>query len=118
MYAVRMRIGGLLLGLAGLAYADSRCLPCHPAQVRSYAQTGMGRSISVPTVETSPSGAFEHGPSDMVFRVSSPSGAVLHEMERSGRKAVYSPRWTIGSGNHGSSYVIAIGDALFQSPIS
>jgi hypothetical protein len=78
----------------------------------------MGRSISVPTVETSPSGAFEHGPSDTVFRVSSPSGAVLHEMERSGRKAVYSPRWTIGSGNHGSSYVIAIGDALFQSPIS
>lgn len=78
----------------------------------------MGRSIAAATGETSPPGVFEHRRSTTEFRVLSRPGTVLHEMERFGRKSVYSPRWAVGSGNRGRSYIIAIGDALFQSPIS
>jgi hypothetical protein len=81
----------MLLGLAlgGLLMADSRCLPCHSKQVKSFARTGMGRSISKP--------------SKMVHQM--PTGS-------------YPPAWAVGSGNQGTSYLIAIKDALFQSPLS
>ena len=69
--------------------ADSRCLPCHSKQVESYARTGMGRSISKPS-------------------------KMVHKMAA----GTYPLAWAVGSGNQGTSYLIAIKDALFQSPLS
>jgi hypothetical protein len=85
-------LGTVLAGLtlsAALLAADPRCLPCHSKQVESYARTGMGRSISKPS-------NLEH---------KLPSGS-------------YPLAWAVGSGNQGTSYLIAIKDALFQSPLS
>ena len=89
--AGRYRLGMMLLGLAlsGLLMADSQCLPCHAKQVESYARTGMARSISKPS-------------------------KMVHKMAASS----YPLAWAVGSGSQGTSYLIAIKDALFQSPLS
>ena len=100
----------LLLLLPLMLGADPRCLPCHARQVRSYAQTGMGRSISKPAGEVEEQFAQ--------FKVSWRSDQLVHTMTRGGQTASYPVAWAVGSGNQGKSYLIAIKDALFQSPIS
>jgi len=40
------------------AIAAHPCSPCHPAEVKSYAATGMGLSIS--HIATQPAGTFTH----------------------------------------------------------
>ncbi len=104
------RLGTLILLVPVMLGADPRCLPCHARQVRSYAQTGMGRSISKPAGEVEQ----QFGR----FKVSWRSGQLVHTMTSGGHSASYPVAWAVGSGNQGKSYLIAIKDALFQSPIS
>ena len=56
-----MRLVVLSATLAGVLSADSRCLPCHAKQVRSYATTGMGRSLTKPSAEAIKHQDFRHG---------------------------------------------------------
>jgi len=113
-----MRLAALLVALAGVLCADNRCQSCHPEQVKSYAATGMARSITIPSAESAEHAEFNHALSKTIFRVTWQEGKLLHEMTRSGHRSAYTADWAIGSGNHGKSYLIKIGDALFQSPSS
>lgn len=105
-----LRLGMLIFLAPALLMADARCLPCHARQVRSYAETGMGRSISKPSTEKEE----KFGQ----YKVSRESGKLVHSLTRDGRTTSYPVAWAVGSGNQGKSYLIAIKDALFQSPIS
>ena len=113
-----MRLWGLLLAVAGSAFSDPRCVSCHPQQVKTYAATEMGRSVSKPTVEAVPRQQFLHRASGTEFEAEWRSRTLVHTLVRGSRKAEYVPAWAIGSGNAGKSYLIRIGDSLFQSPIS
>jgi hypothetical protein len=117
MYPGDMRLPGLLLA-AGVLWADPRCLPCHSQQVESYLNTGMGRSIGIPAAEAIARQQFTHKTSGTRLLAEWRSGTLVHSLTRNGRESAYSPAWAIGSGNAGKSYLIAIGDALFQSPVS
>ncbi|MEX2263994.1 MAG: multiheme c-type cytochrome [Bryobacteraceae bacterium] len=104
-----------MLILAFLA-ASQLCINCHPKQVEGYARTGMGRSLGRPVPQ--PDGQFQHRFSGTRFGARFADGRLLHRLERNGRRAEYPIDYFIGSGNEGRSYLIRIGDALFQSPVS
>ena len=65
-----------------------------------------------------PSGSFTHPVSGTKFTiVSSPSG-MRQRIERQGLRAEYEIAYVLGSGNHAFTYLVRVGDYLFQSPIS
>ncbi len=111
-----MRRCFLLIALAaGSISAQEKCLPCHEAEVKAFAQTGMGRSIAqseLPTV------SFQHKPSHSSMAVQFRGGQMYHRVERNGLTAEYPIAIGIGSGNVGHSYAVLIGGSLFESPIS
>ena len=75
----------------------------------------MARSLSRPTGQ--PSGSFTHPASRTKFTiVSSPSG-MRQRIERQGLRAEHEIAYVLGSGNHAFSYLVGVGDYLFQSPL-
>lgn len=74
----------------------------------------MGRSLRRPAVE--PQGAFTTA-SGTKFTIRSSARGTFQRMERFGGAAEYRVAYVIGSGNHAASYLIQVGDHLFQSPV-
>lgn len=108
----------LLVVLFVLVDPGAACETCHSRQVSAYRKTGMGRSVSRPAREIIEAQEVRHATSNSVLNVSWRSNQLLHSVTRNGKRAAYPVTWTIGSGNEGKSYLIQVGDALFQSPIS
>lgn len=119
----------LLLMVAGpLAQAndyvgDQACQTCHAAEARAFQKTGMGRSMTAPSL-TDPLGEFRRaakvaGPAGISYVSTVRDGRVYHESVR-GDAVLESHEvlYSMGSGEHGRSYLIARGDALFMSPLS
>jgi len=92
--------------------AIASCAPCHEAIVRSYAATGMGRSVSRPTEETRARGKGKHGGQE--WEVASRDGKLTHRVGSETR----APEWAVGSGHEGKSYIWRVGDSFFQSPLA
>ena len=92
--------------------AAASCLPCHEAIVRTYAQTGMGRSVSRPTVENPVRQEGSHGSARWVALWNNKQ--MIHAINEEARPM----QWAVGSGHEGKSYLLQLGDALFQSPLS
>lgn len=105
-----------LIALAcGAAEPAHPCASCHPDQVASYAQTGMGKSLSL--TATQPRGRLSHRQSGTDFSISYSGGSMRQAMSRDGLTAQYEVAYVIGSGHRAFGYLIQIGDALFQSPL-
>ncbi|MEJ7605121.1 MAG: multiheme c-type cytochrome [Bryobacteraceae bacterium] len=111
-------MAAVLLALTRVLSADTRCSACHAKVVISYEKTGMGRSISRPSKEVVPYQKFDHPVSGTKLSSAWSSGALLHKLMRNGQQSVYKTSWAVGSGNQCKSFLIEIGVALFQSPIS
>ena len=106
----------LIFLLSASAAPTDRCAICHPKEVNEYARTGMGRSLSRPNGQ--PSGSFTHPFSGTKFTiVASPSG-MRQRIEQKGVRAEHEIAYVVGSGNHGFSYLVRVGDSLFQSPLA
>ena len=107
---------------------DEVCEGCHPAQYKEFKQTGMGRSISVPSPGDLSALArpvsFYSKPLHRTYTAFVRSGKMYHqELERdAGGKLVFSEThevaYAVGSGDVGKSYIVTKGDELFVSPIS
>ena len=97
---------------AGLAFAaQPGCQSCHAEIVRSFATTGMGQSVGRPA---SAQASVRHHVSASVLSVDGKQ----HRVERAGLSAQYPVVLRIGSGKVGSSFAVAVGETLFQSPVS
>jgi len=113
----------------GVEYVgDEACRSCHPSEYSSFKQTGMGRSVSVPS------------PSDLrdlaqpvtirskelkrTYTVFARDGKMFHEESERDAKGnlVYSDTreiaYAVGAGDFGKSYLLAEDGALFVSPVS
>ena len=110
-----IRLSALLL--APVVHAANHCQPCHPKEVAAYSHSHMSRSLRRPGME--PPGAFTSTISATTtrFTIRASDKGVFQRMERFGGSAEYRVAYAIGSGNHASSYLIQVGDHLFQSPI-
>lgn len=98
-------------------YGAERCQSCHPDEVKQYLRTGMGRSLAQPDPDQ-PSGVYYHGHSGTTFHVELSDRGMVHRIERSGHVASYLIDYVIGSGNAAFGYLVRVGDAIFQSPIT
>ncbi len=102
---------------ASAAPAGQECATCHPMEVDQYRLSGMGRSISK-LANGHPLGPYGHGFSGTAFRTSTSAAGLVQEIERGGLSAKYTIDYVIGSGNAAFGYLVRVGDALFQSPIT
>jgi hypothetical protein len=107
---------------------DEACKKCHSSIYAEFKQTGMGRSVAVPSSEdlsalVRPVRLFNKE-SRRTYSVYSRDGKMVHEESESDAAGhlVFSETheiaYAVGSGDVGKSYLVAKGDALFVSPIS
>jgi len=101
-----------LVPLAAFAHP---CESCHSKVVKSYAQTGMGRSLRTPRSE--PDGLYRHDRSKSEFLIRSSRSGLYQRMTHAGENSDYRIDYVIGSGDHASCYLARVGDHLFESPI-
>ena len=117
-------VGALLLSTAIPAFSqEGPCADCHPAETRAFRQTGMGRSIAVPSPDDA-LGEFRRdarlpGPAGATYISANRGGRIYHEEVRDGAVVESLPvLYGIGSGEHGRSYAVGRGGGLFESPLS
>ena len=107
----------LALILASPAYAAGQvCASCHPKEVAGYARSGMSHSLALAGAQ--PDGEFEQLSSGTTFRSFHKGGEVWQSAAHGGETQQLQAKYAIGSGNHAVGYLVAIGDHLFQSPLS
>ena len=121
--------GEYLNARPGVAYVgDEACQECHEPQYKDFKNTGMGRSLSIPSPGNWPEFTKRVTLSNKrlgrMFTVSVTDGKMFHAESRQdvNGKPEYSEKheiaFIVGSGDVGRSYLIIKGDALFLSPIS
>ena len=113
----------------GVEYVgDEVCRACHPSEFETFKQTGMGRSVSLPSPDELRALA---NPVTIVrkelnrsYAVYARDGKMFQEERGSDAKGqlVFSETheiaYAVGAGDVGKSYLIAQGDALFVAPVS
>jgi predicted CXXCH cytochrome family protein len=105
----------LLLGAVN-GYAQNPCARCHAAEVAAFAKSPMGQSIGAPVVPQD--GRIEHKLSESTLTVSHNGEQVNHTVEHRGLSAEYPVAYSVGAGIVGFSYIVRIGQYLYQSPLS
>jgi hypothetical protein len=113
----------------GVEYVgDQVCESCHSGIYKSFKQTAMGRSASVPSTAdlqslTKPV-TFSSDALNRTYTVSAHDGKMYHEESQrdANGQLVFSETHeialTVGAGEVGKSYLVAKGDTFFVSPIS
>ena len=107
-------------------FIDSKaCAACHAAIAKSYAATGMGRSLSLPTRTNISPGTYYHAASDRAYEVLERNGEFFQRRHQKGYEGkddqILERRieYVIGSGNHARSYLFRSADGrLTEMPVS
>ncbi len=113
----------------GVEYVgEEACRSCHPSEYASFKQTGMGRSVSIPSPNdlrdlAQPVTLFSKK-LNRSYSVYARDGKMFHEEYERDAKGhlvfteTHEIAYAVGAGDFGKSYLVANGDALFVSPIS
>src|ERR1700722_15204562 len=99
---------------------NQACARCHAAIFESYARTPMAHA-SGPATENLIPADFLHKNSGVHYRIYSESNTVWLQFERPGDPAATGKRqllYSIGSGRRGRTYLFAVDDFLFESPVN
>jgi hypothetical protein len=113
----------------GVEYVgDESCRKCHSTIYAQFKQTGMGRSVSIPSAEDLRELAkpirLVNEKLNRTYSVYARDGKIIHEESGDDSKGhlVFSEAheiaYSVGAGDVGKSYLVAKGDSLFVSPIS
>jgi Tfp pilus assembly protein PilF len=113
----------------GVEYlGDESCRKCHSTIYEQFKQTGMGRSVSLPSAEDLRQLAkpirIINKKLNRSYSIYARDGKIVHEESESDAEGhiVFSEThelaYTVGAGDVGKSYLVAKGDSLFVSPIS
>lgn len=112
------RLAASILLFASLATgrAGQPCARCHPSETAAFEQSPMGRSIGPPSVFAE--GRIVHQVSGSTITIQ-PRGSLLeHKVEEHGLVAKYPVAYSVGDGIVGYSYMVRLGQYLYQSPAS
>src|SRR5450755_1766575 len=93
-----------------------RCVKCHPSEVQTYGRSPMQRSLS--TNAPQPNGRVDHKPSSSTIFIDHRAGSMVQRLESNRLRLEYPVAYAVGDGKAGFSYLVRIGDYLFQSPVS
>src|SRR5215467_2025989 len=96
--------------------AQEQCRTCHPREVAAFEASPMGRSVGRPEVATA--SRLHHQASNSTIIVRRRGLEMEHRVERRGVSAGYQVAYSVGAGLVGHSYLVRIGNYLFQSPVS
>jgi hypothetical protein len=96
--------------------ATPACASCHQKQSAHFLATPMGKSLIPP--ETKSSGKITHERSHSVITIDYANRSMVHNLLEGGLTADYTVRYQVGGGLMGSSFLVQIGDYLFESPAS
>jgi tetratricopeptide (TPR) repeat protein len=113
----------------GVEYVgDQVCGSCHSVEYKSFKQTAMGRSASIPSQDDLQSlvkpVTFSSSTLNRAYSVYSRNGKMYHEESQRDAKGqlVFSETheisYIVGAGEVGKSYLVGKGDVFFVSPIS
>jgi predicted CXXCH cytochrome family protein len=106
-------------GLAACAYAVQGapvCARCHRTESEQFLKSPMGNSIGAPSAL--PAGKITHSLSDSTITIERRGGEMTHGLVERGLTAEYPVAWQIGSNRIGYTYMVRIGNYLFESPAS
>jgi predicted CXXCH cytochrome family protein len=113
---VALTVPALLLGCLAMGRAEQPCARCHAAEVAAFERSPMGRSVGPPSVFAE--GRIVHKLSGSTITIH-PRGSLLeHGLEQRGVVAKYPIAYSVGAGIVGYSYLVRLGQYLFQSPAS
>jgi len=101
-----------------LAATDSRapvCINCHAKETEAYLKSPMGNSIAPPTPLA---GGHVIGQQGAELSIRESDGRMIHLLAANGFTAEHAVAYEIGAGKIGYTYVVRIGDYLFESPAS
>jgi predicted CXXCH cytochrome family protein len=107
---------GLLLACFSAAQSQQPCARCHASEVAAFERSPMGRSIGLPSVFSE--GRIVHKLSGSTLTVRRNGPVLEHKLERHGVTAAYPAAYSVGAGMVGYSYIVRVGQYLYQSPIS
>jgi hypothetical protein len=99
---------------------NQACARCHASIYDSYARTPMAHA-SGPATENMVPAEFVHTKSGVHYRIYPEDGAVWLSFERSADPAATGKRqllYSIGSGRRGRTYLFAVDDFVFESPVN
>jgi len=113
-------LAGLILLSPGFAEAQgtdaSRCITCHPREVSAFENSAMGRSVSKEASQ--PDGHVDHTLSHSTVTIGHRGQQMTQRVDADGLRVDYPVAYAVGAGKAGFSYLIQLGDYLFQSPVS
>ncbi len=92
------------------------CATCHPRETARFLKSKMGNSIGPP--QPRPDGHVTHALSGTVIDIVQRDGRMIHRVTNNGITAEYPIDYEIGDGLIGFSYLIRMGNYLFESPAS
>lgn len=96
--------------------AEEPCAKCHPAEVAQFRRSPMGQSVGAPSVFTE--ARIVHKLSGSTLTVRRQGSVLEHKLEHNGVSAEYPVAYSVGAGIVGYSYIVRVGQYLFQSPLS
>ena len=113
----------------GVEYVgDESCRKCHASVYQTFKQTGMGRSVSIPSPDDLREFAkpvrIVNQKLNQTYSIYTRDGKIIHEESESDSKGhvifseTHEIAYSVGAGDVGKSYLVAKGDSLFVSPIS
>jgi predicted CXXCH cytochrome family protein len=99
--------------------ADDRvpvCTTCHPQETAAYLKSSMGNSIAAPSPLDG--GRITRPASGTEISISERDGRMIHSLSANGLTAEYPIAYQVGAGKIGYTYLVRIGDYLYESPAS
>jgi len=110
------RLGLAVFACALTLYSAPDCARCHPHEAAAYAKSPMGNSIGTPAPQTG--ATIVHKPSGARITVAERDGIMTHSLASAGLEAQYPIAYEVGAGKIGHTYIVRVGDYLFESPAS
>ncbi|HLJ49597.1 MAG TPA: cytochrome c3 family protein [Bryobacteraceae bacterium] len=90
------------------------CAKCHPKETAAFLKSAMGNSLATPAALA---GGHVTG-RGVELNITERDGRMIHGLTENGMTAEYPVAYQIGAGKVGYTYIVRIGDYLFESPVS
>src|ERR1039457_793970 len=118
LFRVGLTVTAITAPLLFAAPADRApvCANCHPKAAAAYLKSPMGNSIAPPSALAG--GRITRQPSGIEISIGEREGHMIHSLSVNGLTAEYPIAYQVGAGKVGYTYMVRIGDYLFESPAS
>jgi predicted CXXCH cytochrome family protein len=118
IFRIKLTVWMVTAPLLAAASAESPqlCAPCHAKETAAFLKSPMGNSLAPPSPLAD--GRVKRESSGVEISISGRQGRMVHSLSTNGLTAEYPVAYQIGAGKIGYTYLVRIGDYLYESPAS